>query len=71
MTIYDQLIDKGEKIGIQKGKQLGISEGEYQNAVKVVINSYNAGLSIDLICQITNLSTNEVSSIIKEKGLSR
>ena len=56
---------KGEAIGLEKGEAIGLAKGE----TKVIINSYRAGLSIDTIAHITNLTTEQVTEILKQHNL--
>ena len=69
MSTYEAIkqegIEKGEQIGIQKGEQIGIQKKE----VEVVLNSFNNGIEISLIANITNLSENEVTEILKKHGM--
>jgi predicted transposase/invertase (TIGR01784 family) len=69
MSTYEAIkqegIEKGEQIGIQKGEQIGIQKKE----VEVVLNSFKNGIEISLIANITNLSENEVTEILKKHGM--
>lgn len=66
--------EKGKKEGIQighekgraEGKEEGIAEGEQQTKIAVAKNSLKAGVSIDVIAQITGLSHSEILQL-KEK----
>ena len=56
MTTYDLISQKHEQIGIQKKE------------IDVVLKSYDNGISIALISNITNLSEEQVMEILKENG---
>ncbi|WP_264376853.1 Rpn family recombination-promoting nuclease/putative transposase [Wolbachia endosymbiont (group B) of Aricia agestis] len=66
--------EKGKKEGIQighekgraEGKEEGIAEGEQQTKIAVAKNSLKAGVSIDVIAQITGLSHSEISQLGKK-----
>ena len=73
MTTYTQLSNKfrqegkieGEQIGIQKGEQIGIQKGK----IEVVLKSYESGIPISLIANITGLNEEEVAKILRENGM--
>ncbi|HCL56475.1 MAG TPA: hypothetical protein DHW82_05640 [Spirochaetia bacterium] len=50
-----------------EGKLEGIREGEYKKAVKTAKKLYQIGLSLEQISQTTDLSINELKSILKQK----
>lgn len=56
MTLYESAIETGEQIGIQKKE------------IEVVLKSFDNGISIPLISNITNLSEEEVMEILREHG---
>ena len=49
-------VEKGEKIGLKKGENIGVEKGKLEIAKKMK----SAGMSIDLIKQITGLSVDEI-----------
>ncbi|OAM04568.1 MAG: transposase [Wolbachia endosymbiont of Dactylopius coccus] len=57
---------EGRQEGIQIGHEKGKAEGEKQAKIAVAKNSLKAGVSIDVIAQITGLSHSEISQL-KEK----
>ncbi|MCJ7475489.1 MAG: transposase, partial [Wolbachia endosymbiont of Homalodisca vitripennis] len=65
-----QKFDEGLKVGQEKGRQEGIQighqKGKIEGKIEVAKNSLKAGVSIDVIAQITNLSHSEISQL-KEK----
>ena len=61
MTTYEQIIQKGEARGIQKGKI------EKENLM--ITNAFKKGLDISLISEITGLREEEVKDRIKDLGL--
>ncbi|QOD38853.1 Rpn family recombination-promoting nuclease/putative transposase [Candidatus Wolbachia massiliensis] len=56
----------GEEMGIQIGQERGKAEGEKQAKIAVAKNSLKAGMSIDVISQITGLTQAEVSQLKEE-----
>ncbi|MBK9254703.1 MAG: Rpn family recombination-promoting nuclease/putative transposase [Saprospiraceae bacterium] len=59
MTTYSRLIEKGEQIGIQKGK------------TEVVLSLNKDGIPISQIIKYTNLSEEEVLIILKKHGITK
>ncbi len=57
-----QGIEEGKKQGIEKGKQQGIEEEKISTANEMI----TAGLSIDLIMQITKLDKEVIEKLIKD-----
>ncbi|MDR1583238.1 MAG: hypothetical protein LBS55_08285, partial [Prevotellaceae bacterium] len=62
-------IEIGKVEGIEIGKVEGIEIGEKRGIEKTVINSFKNGLSLEIISSITQLSNDEVISILKKHGL--
>ena len=52
---------KGEKRGLEKGEAIGLE--------KTVIRGHKKGHSIDTIAEFTELSTEQITKILKENGL--
>jgi predicted transposase/invertase (TIGR01784 family) len=61
-------IQKGEQIGIQKGEQIGIQKGENNKQIEFILSSFDNGVSISLVANITKLTENVVIKILKENG---
>jgi len=69
-------LKKGEAIGLEKGKAEGKAEGRAEGKAEgraegraeekqqMVINSHNAGIAIETIAQITNLTVAQVTEIL-------
>ena len=57
-------IEKGIDLGIEKGIDLGIEK----TIKKVVLNGYDKGLSISMICNINELSEEYVMKVLKENN---
>lgn len=76
MSTYDQLIHEGVIQGIVQGKEYGIAQGIEQGIAQgieqknklVIQKGLDAGLSIELLCELTDLSTEEVEAIIQLLG---
>ena len=62
LQIRDYVAQDGKKHYIAEV----IAEGRAEEKVETVINSLKAGLSLELIAQITNLSIDEVKKISKQ-----
>jgi predicted transposase YdaD len=64
---------KGKAIGLEEGKAIGLEEGKAigRTAEKeqVVINSHHAGLSVEAISNITELTIEQIFEILKRHGL--
>ena len=53
-------LKKGEAMGLEKGR----AEGKAEEKQQMVINSHKAGISIETIAQITNLTVAQVTEIL-------
>uniref|UniRef100_UPI0037BF85F5 hypothetical protein n=1 Tax=Candidatus Wolbachia massiliensis TaxID=1845000 RepID=UPI0037BF85F5 len=62
----DEGIKIGEEMGIQIGQERGKAEGRKEEKIEVAKNSLKAGMSIDVIAQITGLSHNEIKQLQEE-----
>jgi predicted transposase/invertase (TIGR01784 family) len=60
MSTYDKIYTKGEAKGIEKGIE--------KEKINTVLKSFDKGLSISLISNISDLTENEVIRILKEHG---
>ncbi|WP_395462926.1 Rpn family recombination-promoting nuclease/putative transposase [Wolbachia endosymbiont of Cantharis cryptica] len=58
--------EKGRAEGIQIGAEKGREEGEKQAKIAVAKNSLKAGVSIDVIAEITGLSISEIKQLKEE-----
>ena len=56
-------LEKGEAIGLEKGKAIGLEKGEAKKSIEIARNSLRAGLSVEIISQITGLSQVEIESL--------
>ncbi len=57
---FDEGLKVGEERGFQIGHQKGRAEGRKERDIEVAKNSLKAGISIDVIAQITGLSHSEI-----------
>ena len=62
----DTAREEGWEKGLEKGLEEGREKGRLEEKRATVLNSYRAGLSIDVIASITELSTLEIEQIIRE-----
>jgi len=60
---------EGRAEGILEGITKGKVEGRVEGKVEVVIKSYHANLSVEIISTITELSIEEVREILNKQGL--
>ena len=58
ISIYDDFFEKGIEKGIEKG--------EAKKTEQIVINSHRAGIPIETIAVITNLTTEQIIEILKQ-----
>jgi len=56
---------KGEVIGLEKGEAIGRIAERTEIQEKMVINSHRAGLTIETIANITGLTTEQITHILK------
>jgi predicted transposase YdaD len=59
---------EGEALGLEKGKAegevIGLEKGKAEEKVETVKNSHKAGLPVETIAAITQLSAEEVDAIL-------
>ncbi|WP_264719190.1 Rpn family recombination-promoting nuclease/putative transposase [Wolbachia endosymbiont (group A) of Lasioglossum morio] len=60
---FDEGVKVGEEKGILIGHEKGREEGEKQAKIAVAKNSLKAGVSIDIIAEITGLSLDEIQKL--------
>ena len=67
-AILEQRLDdakqEGRQEGILIGHQKGKVEGKIEGKIEVAKNSLKAGVSIDIIAEITGLSLDEIKKLI-------
>jgi predicted transposase/invertase (TIGR01784 family) len=64
--------NEGRQEGLTEGRQEGLAiarEKRRQEAIETIIKSFKNGISIDLISSITDLSKEEIVSILQQHGL--
>ena len=59
-------LEKGEAIGLEKGEAIGLEKGKTAEKAQIVINSSNAGIPIETIASITDLTVEEIMEILKK-----
>ena len=62
----EQGIEKGIEQGIEKGLQQGVKQGIEQNKIDVILKAHKAGLAIELISTLVDLSVKRVQSVLAE-----
>lgn len=68
-TSYEEGREKGKEKGREEGRKEGREEGREEGKIEVVLKSYQAGLSLEVIAQITGKSIEEIEAIIKQAGV--
>lgn len=75
MTLYENILKKGEEKGIEKGMELGIEQGIEQgmekNQQQVIRNAVKKGLDNQTIADLTGLPVSEVIRLIEEWGMQK
>ncbi|TLW90546.1 transposase, partial [Wolbachia endosymbiont of Drosophila santomea] len=59
----DDATEKGREEGKEEGIQIGHEKGRKAEKIEVAKNSLKAGVSIDVIAQITGLSIDEIQKL--------
>jgi predicted transposase/invertase (TIGR01784 family) len=62
-TIYQQLVEEGEEIGVKKGKEIGVKEGEEKNNLRVAFNCIMKGMDSRSIAEITEMPVERIESM--------
>ncbi|MFP3032041.1 MAG: Rpn family recombination-promoting nuclease/putative transposase, partial [Wolbachia sp.] len=60
IAAFAQKFDEGLRIGEERGIQIGHEKGKIEGKIEVAKNSLKAGVSIDVIAEITGLSHSEI-----------
>ncbi len=60
----EQGLKQGLEQGLQQGLLQGLEQGEYHAKTQMVINAYQAGLEVEMICKVSGLNQNAVQEII-------
>jgi predicted transposase/invertase (TIGR01784 family) len=63
LTIKEELIARGMEKGIEKGRQEGLVETRFEVATKLI----KRNVAIDEICDLTDLSYEEVFELMKNE----
>lgn len=70
MAAFAQKFDEGLRVGQEKGIKIGHEkgrvEGRKERDIEVAKNSLKAGVSIDVIAEITGLSVDEIKQLQEE-----
>jgi recombination-promoting nuclease RpnB len=68
-TAYFEGEFKGMEKGMEKGREEGIEQGKREREIKIVINGFKEGLSIEFISKIAEIPETDVKNILKRHGL--
>jgi predicted transposase/invertase (TIGR01784 family) len=61
MTTYLQIKNEG----IEEGMEKGMEKGKLEKTIEIILNGFDNGLSISMICNITQFSESEVINILR------
>ncbi|GHT23896.1 hypothetical protein FACS189430_07910 [Bacteroidia bacterium] len=61
--------EEGKAKGKAEGLNEGVNIGKWEQAVKVILKGNKAGMSVDALAALTDLSPEQVTAILKEQGL--
>jgi len=67
-SLYESTYVIGEIMGKKKGRIEGKIEGEKRKAIEIALKSLKKGLDVEMVAEITGLSTQEVSNLPIIKG---
>jgi predicted transposase YdaD len=62
-------MEKGREEGIEQGREEGIEQGKREREIKIVINGFKEGLSIEFISKIAEIPEIEVHDILEKHNL--
>ena len=57
-----------EELILEQERKAGEKRGETKGILEIILSSYDNGLNVPIISNITGLSEKEVEKILKEKG---
>ena len=60
---------EGKEIGMEIGMKKGMKKGITKGKIEMIINGHKAGISLDVLSQMSGKTTEEVEEIIKNAGL--
>jgi predicted transposase/invertase (TIGR01784 family) len=65
-----RIMDDALRKGYEKGEAIGLEKGKAEGKAEIVINAHNEGFSIDKIASITGLALDKITEILKQNNLS-
>ena len=68
-SVYETAYFEGEFKGMEKGREEGIEQGKREREIKIVINGFKEGLSIEFISKIAEIPEIEVKNILERHDL--
>jgi len=63
VAAFAQKFDEGLRVGEERGIPIGYQKGKIEGKIEVAKNSLKAGVSIDVIAEITYLSFDEIRKL--------
>jgi predicted transposase/invertase (TIGR01784 family) len=68
-SVRSASIREGKEQGLKEGREEGLAEGRVKEKEAIVVKSFENNLSIEIISSITNLSKDEITSILQKHEL--
>lgn len=62
-VIYQEILAEGEQIGERRGEQIGEQRGEQQATEKIALNLLQAGMEIEQVAQMTELTIEQIQAL--------
>ncbi len=66
MTLYDQIISKRKDQWIEEGMEKGIEQGITQSLQTTILNAFDNGVEIPLICLITGEAEEKIYTVLRQ-----
>ena len=68
--LYDSILEEGREEGLKKGLKeglkKGLKEGREEAKKQIILSGYQNGISIDILCLLTDCREEEVLRILVE-----
>ncbi len=68
-SVYETAYFEGEFKGMEKGREEGIEQDKREREIKIVVNGFKEGLSIEFISKIAEIPEIEVHDILEKHNL--
>ncbi len=64
MMLYDSILEEGREEGLKEGLKKGREEGREEAKKQIILSGYQNGISIALLCLLTDYCEEDVLSIL-------